>query len=319
MDRSMSTLFDLCIVMPVYNDWESAFLLLNLLNKELSHLTCHAVMVNDGSSDAMPDKVSFESKISVEVLELTRNIGHQKAISIGLSYINQNNHFGSVVVMDSDGEDRAQDIKLLIEESKKNPNKIIFAQRIKRKEGLLFKLFYQFYKIFFKIMVGQVISFGNFSLIPEDQLNKVVNVSEIWNNYSAGIIYSRVPYVTTSIERGKRLAGKSKMNLVALVLHGLSAIAVHSSVVVVRVFLASASLILLSLIGIITAIIIKFMTDLAIPGWISTVILGFALVVIQSLMISLFLIFVLLNHRTQKLFIPAKNYKDYLLMVNRLC
>lgn len=200
----------LCIVMPVYNDWLAANLLIKDICAELTKYDLKILLVDDGSSQS-PDYSVYPllGDKSVTIIGLTRNVGHQKAIAIGLSYAGDHFDFDLVIVMDSDGEDRAKDILTLIEKGNNANGGIVFAKRIKRKESLLFRISYQLYRLFFTILVGKKISFGNFSLIPKNQVARVTNTSEIWSNYSAGIIYSRVPYVTVPIERGTRLAGSS--------------------------------------------------------------------------------------------------------------
>ena len=69
--------------------------------------------------------------------------------------------------MDGDGEDRPEEIKLLLEKSKDYPNDIITANRIKRSESFLFKICYEIHKIITLIFTGQSIKFGNFSLLPK--------------------------------------------------------------------------------------------------------------------------------------------------------
>ena len=78
------------------------------------------------------------------MIKLKKNQGSQKAISLGLKYAKDKNlEFDYLIVMDSDGEDRPEDLKLLISEaSKKNDNFIIFASRAKRMEIFIFKFFY---------------------------------------------------------------------------------------------------------------------------------------------------------------------------------
>lgn len=116
------------------------------------------------------------------------------------------------------------------------------------------------------------------------------------------------------LKEGQGLQALPKMNFVSLVLHGLGAISVHSNTVAVRIFIASSILMLTSFLGIFIVLCIKYFTHLAIPGWVSNVLLGLAILLVQSFTISLFLIFVVLNHRGQRLFIPALDYKE---LVNR--
>ena len=183
------------------------------------------VIVDDCSSQDLEHLVAFRGQ-QVQIVRLYRNLGHQRAIAIGLSYIAKEVSCEKVIVMDADGEDAPKDINALVAASEQSPDRIVFAQRTKRQESFTFRFFYGIYKFIFRQLTGKVITFGNFSLIPQRRLQNLVRVSEIWNNFPGGIIRSRIPYVAIPTERGKRLAGESKMNFVSLVLHGLSTISV---------------------------------------------------------------------------------------------
>lgn len=304
----------LAILCPVYNDWDSFHLLIKLLDEKIKPELVKEILVyaiNDGSSEKLIQPFLSE-RLSVSVVQLSRNVGHQKAIAIGASYLAHQNNFDFVVVMDSDGEDTPTDVNLLLESALKNPGKIIFAQRAKRQESFSFKLFYSFYKYVFQLLTGVKISFGNFSIFPKDLLIKATHVSEIWNHFAGGIIRSKLAIESIPTQRGKRLVGKSKMNFTSLVLHGLSAISVHMDLVAVRLLVASVGFILVSVMAILVVIGIKVFTTLAIPGWTSFVVLGLIIVVMQAFLISLFLTFNILNLRSQKLFIPFFDYKEFI-------
>jgi len=226
--------------------------------------------------------------------------------------VNASGFKGNVIVMDADGEDKPSDIPALIAQSVHAPGRIVFAYRRKRSESLSFKFFYFFYKMVFYLLTGKPIKFGNFCIIPHNVLNNVAHISEIWNHFSGGIIRSRIPYTTVPLDRGKRLAGQSRMNFVALLIHGLSAISVHIDTVAVRLLIASVFFIAFSLLGILVIIIIKLTGAYVMPGWPSAVFTSLLNIFLQAFIISLFLVFLVLNHRTQLQFIPAKDYKDFI-------
>lgn len=296
----------------MFNDWESFRLLLHQLKQDLpEHFRVEVLAVNDGSNDEPQTSLWKEAGLSCRILHLTRNVGHQKAIAAGLAYANEHLQADMVVVMDSDGEDRPADIITLIDASAAKPNQIIFAQRQKRWEGPVFVFFYRIYKLIFKLLTGKFINFGNFCLIPFSLLKRVVHVSEIWNHFSGGIIKSRIKYSGVPTIKGKRLHGTSKMNFTSLVFHGLSAVAVHADTMAVRLVVASFILICLSILSILTVSFFKFFTPYASPGWATTVVTGFTSVIMQSFLISLLLLFIVMIYRTQRMFIPALDYKDF--------
>jgi hypothetical protein len=148
--------------------------------------------------------------------------------------------------------------------------------------------------------------------MPYSLLVKLTHVSEIWNHFAGGAIRSKIPFSSIPTSRGTRLKGESKMRFTDLVLHGLSAVSVHIDLVAVRLLVFSIFFIFLSIISILVVIGIKFFTQLAIPGWTSFVVLGLIIVVMQAFLISLFLTFNILNLRSQKLFIPYFDYKEFI-------
>jgi membrane-bound ClpP family serine protease len=142
-------------------------------------------------------------------------------------------------------------------------------------------------------------------------LDKVVYYSEIWNHIAGGILKAGLPYTSIVTHRGKRYAGNSKMSFHSLLIHGLGAIAVFIEIIASRLLIFSLILIGFSLLVILALIGIRSFTDLAIPGWTSTVISAMLIILLQSFLLSLFTIFLYLSSQSQRKFIPAQHYKDY--------
>jgi glycosyltransferase involved in cell wall biosynthesis len=221
------------ILMPVYNDWNSFARLVNDIDRcadEFKNATISIIAVDDGSTQQFPvsrnNAESYQYIQEISVLHLARNLGHQKAIALGIAYINSNVDCDFIIVMDADGEDRPEDIAKLLQESNKYTGHVIFARRTGRSEGVVFRAFYFFYKVFFYLLTGKQIAFGNFSLIPGTLLNRVAHLPEIWNHFAAGIMRANIPWSSIPTKRGMRYGGTSSMNFVTLVVHGLSAISV---------------------------------------------------------------------------------------------
>ena len=309
---------ELTILMPVFNDWSSLKKLIGRIDSlalpEL--LRVSILVINDGSNSRFDPEDSFKRLMrieKVEILHLSRNLGHQRAIAVALAYAEQNLQPDLVLVMDADGEDRPEDIARLLEKGGEGESRIIFAQRSKRSEGLGFRCFYRLYQMVYRLSTGSSISFGNFCLIPFPLLRKLVCVSEIWNHFSAGVIRSRLPFTTIPTFRGKRIGGKSTMKWNGLVIHGLSALAVHMDVVAVRLLLTVLGLIACSVAALGIVFGIRIWTDRAIPGWATNISIGLAIIIMQSFLISLFLAFLILNSRTQRLFLPRLDYVHFIL------
>lgn len=304
------------IMVPLYNDWPCLYKLIQdifssipeRIHQDLSFLIIDDCSTEDIELEKLPCKV--------EVLELVRNLGHQKAIAIGLSYIAKEKSAAKIIVMDVDGEDRPQDIIKLLSESDKANKRIIFAHRQKRSEGQVFKMFYRLYKWVFRILTGRSISFGNFCIIPFEQAQKLVYVSEIWNHFSGGIVRSRLPFSKMPLQKGGRFYGKSKMNFLSLVMHGLSSISVYLDVMAIRLIMFTILMMVLAFIGIIIVSGVRFFTDLAIPGWASFSVLGLTIILFQAFLIGIFVTFTILASRMRRNFIPALEYRHFIFRVH---
>jgi hypothetical protein len=309
----------LVVVTPVFNDWDSLGLLVRELDDALSarEMTAYLVAINDGSpidpARGLDLSAPLRSVSGVEVVDLTRNLGHQRAIAIGLAYVFDRYDPDAVVVMDSDGEDAPADVPRLVEKCRREGmQKLIFAERVKRFETLKFRIFYAIYKFMFYLLTGQVYRVGNFSMIPRGCLASLVTVSEIWNHYAAAVFKSRQPHAFLPADRAPRLKGTSKMNFTQLVIHGLSAISVYGENVGVRMVVLSSVMILASCVGIVIVIAVRFLTPFAIPGWASTVVGNLILLLFQAVALSAIFSFIVLIGRQGASFFPIRDYRLFL-------
>lgn len=315
--RNVQTLQTLIVLIPLFNDWEVLEQLLFLLDEvDLPESTrLEIVVVDDYSSDPMLPSLGqqdYRQIAKVSILRLRRNLGHQRAIAIGLSYLHQHFNPDWVVVMDGDGEDNPFEITRLLEVSHEvDHSKIIFARRSKRSEGSIFKVFYYLYRSLYHFLVGREIRVGNFSLLPAHLLKNIVVISEIWNHYSAGLRRSRFPYLEVNIPRTRRLAGQPKMNLVSLVTHGLSSIAVYGDIVGTRILLSISILLVLFCMALIGVLAIKFFTNLAIPGWTTYAVGLLVISCFQLILLGTIFSMLILSTRNQFNFIPARDYQYY--------
>ena len=217
------------ILIPIYNDWRSVFELLKNIDQEINDVSAEVsvLIVNDGSNEEK-EEANFEFKNikSVKIINMEKNKGHARCNAAGLKYIFEKEDFDYVIPMDGDGEDRPEEIKLLIEKSKDYTDYVITANRIKRSEGLLFKLCYEIHKILTLIFTGQNIKFGNFTLLPKSIVEKMINDKATWNSFSGSLCKVSKDRKSISSIRGTRYFGPSKMSFSNLILHSLSIISV---------------------------------------------------------------------------------------------
>ena len=308
---------DLVILLPVFNDWPALGLLLADLDAVLTRAAGSAriLIVDDGSTIPIDDDFPGRYHVAfgrIDHLGLRRNLGHQRAIAVGLAYVEANIACRAVILMDSDGEDAPSDVPRLLDEySRQGGRKIVFAERTRRSESLVFKVFYQIYKLLHLILTGYAIRVGNFSVIPRERLSSLAVVSEIWNHYPAAVFRSQQPYATVPTRRARRLSGQSKMNFTRLVVHGLSALSVYSDIIGVRLLIATMVLIGLTLAGLGATLVIRLTTSLAIPGW-ATNTIGILLVILfQGVTFSMLFILMVLNGRQDSAFLPRRDYAHY--------
>jgi glycosyltransferase involved in cell wall biosynthesis len=277
--------------------------------------TAAVLVVDDGSqlpSDRIEPSTTFRALTEIRVIELRRNLGHQRAIAVGLAYVEATTTHDAVVVMDGDGEDAPRDVpRLLSRYAELGGTRIIFAERTKRSESLVFRAFYGLFRTAFRILTGKAVRFGNFSVVPRSALHRLVAVSELWNHYAAAVVKSRLPYDSVPTSRGVRLRGRSRMNFVDLVIHGLSAISVESEVVGVRLLVVSVALIAASTIALGITLAIRLATSLAIPGWATTMVGSLLILMSQAVMLTLVFSFVTLGGRQGYPFLPCRDYHHY--------
>lgn len=324
MEKRIDQPINICIVTPLFNDWESLFVLINDFKKTIlvnKNIAIKFIVVNDCSTLVMTNdlKSALELNLTVgdywlKIINLNTNVGHQRAIAIGLQYVfHEENDYDYVVVMDSDGEDIPQHLVDLLKKSKQvNDTKVIFAQRNKRQESKTFKMGYFFYKHLFYFLTGQKISFGNFSLIPKKLLSKVVYQPNLWNHYSGGIMQAKIPFDTVLLDRGKRYKGVSKMNFNSLVIHGLSAISVYFDQLSVRALRLSIYAMFLCFLTIGLVLFQKYILHTAIPGWTSSLILITAGIILQLFTLTLMVLLMQLSSR-KNVSIPKNNiYKKFI-------
>lgn len=302
------------VLIPTFNDWEALAEVLPRLDAALAAqgMVADILIVDDASVvDASPALVRapFRALRRLEILTLRRNLGHQRAIAIGLAYAQDRLNHEAVVVMDGDGEDDPNDVPRLLERlHSERGQKIVFAERTRRSETFVFRLFYRLYKLIHYALIGQGVRVGNFSAIPRRRLNSLVVVAELWNHYAAATFRSRQPFCTIPTRRAKRLRGRSSMNFVGLVTHGLSAISVYGDIVGVRLLALSVVLALLSLTGIVAVVVVRFATHWAIPGW-ATLAAGLSLILLtHAIMMAFVFSFVILGSRHNLTFLPNRDY-----------
>ena len=268
---------NLIIITPVYEDAQVA----TKLFKDIGEIynNAYIVAVDDGSiNHTLHSRYIEAAGLQGVVITLKKNVGHQRSIAIGLSYVSDNiNNSCNIIIMDSDGEDTPTSIQALLKLLKSDNVDVVVAERKSRIETLWFRFFYIVYKRMFRLLSGRNISFGNFMAIKSSSIKRLVAMQELWLHIASCVLMSKLRIKEVALDRGKRYAGKGKTNFIGQVLHGFRALMVFSEDVLVRVGMACASVAALAILGGIAAVTLKIF-GFATPGWFS-VALGILLLV----------------------------------------
>ena len=240
------------ILIPIYNDWESLKKLLNNINnniKNFLNVEFNCVIIND-SSIANNSEFKIPTDInSIKIIHMKENRGHARCNAFGIKYLSKNSDLDYVILMDGDGEDRPEELKLLVDKVFLEPNKSVVAKRVRRSEGPLFQSLYCIHKYLTLLTTGKLINFGNYSCLTKSDLKILSTKGSLWSSFSGTFKKYIKKYNEINSFRGMRYAGPSQMSIFKLIIHSLSIIAVFKY----RVFFTSFVLIsLFQYLGILT-------------------------------------------------------------------
>jgi len=129
----------LSVIIPVYNEEENVPVIFERLTKAVAEMGLEHVellFVNDGSTDRTMEVIKAlpSTKTHIRFIDLSRNFGHQIAVTAGLDYCTGNR----VVIIDADLQDPPELIKTLNAKMDEGFD-VVYAQRIKRKGESLMK------------------------------------------------------------------------------------------------------------------------------------------------------------------------------------
>ena len=201
------------ILVPIYNDWQSASKLIEEINSKVSGLDFQfsIIIVNDASTEQQAMHVpNIENLQSIKIVNMKENRGHARCIASGLKYIFEKEEFDYAIPMDGDGEDRPEEIKNFVEYLNYASDKPIVGERVKRSESLLFKSCYSIHKILTFAFTGQSIKFGNYTCLPKSTVEKMINDKATWSSFSGALTKLEKDRSSVPSTRGSRYFGPSK-------------------------------------------------------------------------------------------------------------
>lgn len=214
------------IVIPIYNEEEN---LINLKNRLIKSSTLwndsfEIIFVDDGSYD---ESINIMNKFSNEdsriiTVRLSRNFGHQAAISAGMKVSNGD----VVIIMDGDLQDPPEELPRFLNKWKEG-FQVVYAIRKSRKEKLFKKISY---KLFYRLLslisdIDIPLDSGDFCLIDRKVVNVLNHQMAEQNRFVRGLrAYAGFKQIGVEYERDERAAGEVKYTfkkLFKLALDGL--------------------------------------------------------------------------------------------------
>ena len=225
------------ILVPIYNDWQSVTKLVDEINNLGidQEFQISILIVNDASNHDRIDEIkNLENIHSLKILNMKINQGHSRCIAVGMKYIFEKEEFDYVIPMDGDGEDRPEEIKQFIYKIQNSNNNSIVGERVKRSENITFKICYQLHKLITLTFTGKSIKFGNFTCLPKQTVEKLINDKSTWNSFSGSLRKVEDNLISIPSIRGTRYFGPSKMSFYNLIKHSLSIISVFRKNFLIR-------------------------------------------------------------------------------------
>lgn len=274
------------IIVPVLNEENNIPVLYQRLKKTLKNFNYEIIFVNDGSYDQSQEIIEkiIDANRHVKLINLSRNFGHQIAISCGIDYAQGD----AAIIMDADLQDPPELIAKLIKKWREGFDVVYAVRKTRNGDNLLKIISASVYYRLLRFLSGTKIPLdtGDFRLISKKVI-LVLRRTREYQRFMRGLI-SWVGFSQTGIEfsRDKRFSGKSKYPLFSMIKFALDGI-LSFSLIPLRI---------VSIMGIVTVAILvllifysfyRTVTGQTVPGWASTTVIILFLGSIQLISIGI--------------------------------
>lgn len=276
----------LTVIVPIFNEENNIDLLYReILKVSKDYTNYEIVFVNDGSKDSSEDIINklCEENQFVKLINLSRNFGHQIAITAGL----KKSKGDVVVIIDGDLQDPPEVIPKLIEKWK-DGYEVVYAIRQKRKENFFKRIaYFMFYRILKTISdINIPLDSGDFSAIDRkvvDQMNKFPERNRFVRGIRSWVGFNQVG---VKYERSLRFSGEPKYSynkLLKLAYDGLISFSHRPLKIATKLGVITT---LMAFIIIVYILYLNFFRNIDVRGWSSTIVVILFLGGIQLLMIG---------------------------------
>jgi dolichol-phosphate mannosyltransferase len=276
----------LSIVIPCFNEEEVIGSTYNRIidSLNISGFQLQLIFVNDGSKDRtgiiLQSIAAADSR--VEVVNLSRNFGHQAAVSAGLNYAR-----GDVTaIIDADLQDPPEVIPQMIDRWREGYN-VVYGIRRQRKEARWKRFCYSlFYRLQQKMTsIDAPPDAGDFSLIDRRvlaEINRLPEKNRFFRGLRAWIGFAQIG---VEYERAPRAAGVTKYPFLKLLKLATDGIFNFSTAPLTVVFFLGMAISLLSFVALVTVIFLRI-SDLKIFGVRYSDVQGFSSTIVTILFIG---------------------------------
>ena len=290
------------IVVPVFNEESALPALLLALDTLLASLDGPAeiVCVDDGSRDGGPELLREHAcrNSRYRVVQLSRNFGHQAAITAGMDYTSG----AAVIIMDADLQDPPSVVSLMIAKWKEGYD-IVYARRAQREQESRFKriaawLFYRFLRLLTAVDIPPDV--GDFRLVDRSVIDSFRSMRER-DRFVRGM-FAWMGYRQTAVTftRPERVAGRTKYGLRSMARLAVDGILGFSDAPLRMVVWAGIAVSFLAMLCGLYAIALRLWRDDLVPGWASTIVVVAFLSGMNMLMTGIVGLYVGRIHREVK-------------------
>jgi polyisoprenyl-phosphate glycosyltransferase len=275
MSRAGESVADLCVVVPAFNEQDS----LPVLHRELAaaldarSIAFELLVVDDGSRDRTANVLReiCTTDPRVRALRLSRNFGHQEAISMGLLHARGR----AVAVMDADLQDRPEDLIALYDCWRSGAD-VAYAVRRTRQESALKRAAYLgFYRVLARVAdVSIPLDSGDFSVMDAAFVEKLNALPERLRFVRGLRAWLGGRQVAVPVDRGARLHGEPQYTFKKLVRLALDGIFSFSDAPLRLATMVGAGIAALAFLGVAVILIWKFTGQLPEGAATATIALG---------------------------------------------
>lgn len=278
------------IIIPVYNEEQciDEFIKRIVLLKEHVNCVINCIFINDGSKDNSLNKLKTyaETNSFIKVLSLSRNFGHQIAVTAGLNHANSD----YIVIIDADLQDPPELIEKMLNIAMNDNIDIVYAKRKKRDGESFFKLitakfFYYLIQKLCKISIPE--DTGDFRLINNKVLKCIQSMPEKHRFLRGMFPWIGFKSIPVEYNRDARYAGTTKYPFRKMLNFALDAIFSFSNLPLRLATYVGLWVILFGFLGMAFVLYLRLFTNLTVPGISAVIITIIVIGGIQILMLGI--------------------------------